>query len=148
MDAQRVNFSDVVWAEIEAHGPPRRSRLEIHGPDVRLLPYQAQALALALHELLTNAVKHGALHEPTGRLSITWETWAAARGGQRLALLWQESGVPLTSEVACRSGHGRHLIEESLRSSLQADTQWVLGDDGVWCRIELPVEDARLAVPR
>ncbi len=99
-----------------------------------------QTITLALHELVTNAVKYGALHEPTGRLSVTWETWLAGRGGQRLALLWKESGVPVSREAAARRGHGRELIENSLRFSLHADTQLVFGSDGVWCRIELPVE--------
>lgn len=140
-----MTLSDIVWNELEACTRGNRSRVEVHGPDVRLSAHQLQTLALALHELVTNAVKHGALREPRGRLAITWETWLAASRGQRLALLWQESGVPLPEGAAARRGHGRELIENVLKASLQADTQLVFGSDGVWCRIELAVESGRHA---
>jgi two-component sensor histidine kinase len=142
-DERSVKLSDIVWAELEAYAPASRSRLEVHGPDVRLSAHQVQTIALALHELVTNAVKYGALREAEGRLSVTWETWLAARGGQRLALMWKESGVTVSPEAAARRGHGRELIENSLRFSLHADTQLVFGSDGVWCRIEMQVGPGR-----
>jgi two-component sensor histidine kinase len=141
-DGKRVKLADIVWAELEAYAETSRSRLEVHGPDVRLSHHQVQTVALALHELVTNAVKYGALQSPTGKLSITWESWLCAKGYQRLALLWKESGVTMPEAAAVRRGQGRELIENSLRFSLHADTQLVFGSDGVWCRIELPVDGA------
>jgi two-component system CheB/CheR fusion protein len=129
-----------VRAELEAYAQTNGSRLEIHGPTVRLSSHQVQIIALALHELVTNAVKYGALQAPDARLSVTWETWLGAQGRQRLALLWRESGVQMPPHAGIRRGQGRELIENALRFSLHADTQLVFGDDGVWCRIELPVE--------
>ena len=128
-----------VWAELEAYAPRARRRLEVHGPMVRLTNNQVQTVALALHELVTNAVKYGALQAPGGRLSITWETWLGTNGQQRLALLWKESGVPLPPPGDIPRGQGRELIENSLRFSLRAETQLVFHEDGVWCRIELPL---------
>jgi two-component sensor histidine kinase len=139
-EGERVKLIDIVRAELEAYAHAARSRLEVHGPTVRLASHQVQVMALALHELVTNAVKYGALQAPEGRLSITWETWLCAQGRQRLALLWRESGVPMPPHAARRRGQGRELIENALRFSLHADTQLVFGDDGVWCRIELPVD--------
>jgi len=138
-EGERVKLADIVWAELEAYAQSSRSRLEVHGPNVRLAHQQVQTLALALHELVTNAVKYGALQSPAGRLSITWETWLGAKGQHRLALLWRESGVAMPPQAARHRGQGRELIENSLRFSLHADTQLVFGSDGVWCRIELPV---------
>jgi two-component sensor histidine kinase len=138
-EGERVNLADIVWAELEAYAPAARPRLEVHGPTVRLSSHQVQTIALALHELVTNAVKYGALQAPEGRLSITWETWLGSHGKQRLALLWRESGVAMPSHALTRRGQGRELIENSLRFSLNADTQLVFSSDGVWCRIELPV---------
>ncbi len=86
------------------------------------------------------AVQYGALQAPEGRLSVTWETWLGAQGRQRLALLWRESGVRMPPHASIRRGQGRELIENALRFSLHADTQLVFSDDGVWCRIELPVD--------
>lgn len=136
---ERVSLSDIVWAELEAYAPRARKRLEVHGPTVRLTNYQVQTVALALHELVTNAVKYGALQAPDGRLSITWETWLGTNGQQRLALLWKESGVVMPPAGEIPRGQGRELIENSLRFSLRADTQLVFSSDGVWCRIELPL---------
>lgn len=136
---ERVSLSDIVWAELEAYAPRARRRLEVHGPMVRLTNNQVQTVALALHELVTNAVKYGALQVPGGRLSITWETWLGANGQQRLALLWKESGVALPPSGEIPRGQGRELIENSLRFSLRAETQLVFSGDGVWCRIELPL---------
>jgi len=137
---ERVKLADIVRAELEAYAHATRSRLEMHGPTVRLASHQVQIIALALHELVTNAVKYGALQAPEGRLSVTWETWLGAQGRQRLALLWRESGVPMPPHAGVRRGQGRELIENALRFSLHADTQLVFGEDGVWCRIELPIE--------
>ena len=139
-EGERVKLADIVRAELEAYAHATRSRLEMHGPTVRLASHQVQIIALALHELVTNAVKYGALQAPEGRLSVTWETWLGAQGRQRLALLWRESGVRMPPHAGIRRGQGRELIENALRFSLHADTQLVFGDDGVWCRIELPVD--------
>jgi two-component sensor histidine kinase len=139
-DNERVKLIDVVWAELEAYASNLRSRLEVHGPSVRLFHHQVQTIALTLHELVTNALKYGALHSPAGRLSVTWETWLGTHGQQRLALTWRESGVAMPPDAGQRRGQGRELIENSLRFSMQADTQLVFGNDGVWCRIELPVD--------
>src|SRR5262245_23728670 len=139
-EGERVKLSDIVRAELEAYAHCARSRLEVHGPTVRLANHQVQVIALALHELVTNAVKYGALQAPEGRLSVTWETWLGAQGRQRLALLWRESGVPMPPRAGMRWGQGRELIENALRFSLHADTQLVFGEDGVWCRIELPID--------
>ena len=139
-EGERVKLADIVRAELEAYAHATRSRLEVHGPTVRLASHQVQVIALALHELVTNAVKYGALQAPDGRLSITWETWLCAQGRQRLALLWRESGVQMPPHAGIRRGQGRELIENALRFSLHAETQLVFGEDGVWCRIELPVD--------
>ena len=139
-DRDRVKLEEIVWAELAAYAEGSRSRLEIHGPTVRLANHQVQTMALALHELVTNALKYGALKSPTAKLSVTWETWLAARGQQRFALLWRESGVVMPPQGQTQRGHGRELIENALRFSLNADTQLVFGADGVWCRIELPVD--------
>ncbi len=138
-EGERVKLLDVVHAELEPHGKWHRSRIEIHGPDVRLSSHQVQTVALALHELLTNALKYGALQTPTGRLSVTWETWLAGNGRPRLALTWRERGVAMPTGTPIRRGQGRDLIENALRFSLSAETQLVFGTDGVWCRIELPL---------
>jgi PAS domain S-box-containing protein len=139
-DRERVNLADVVHAELEPYNNLHRSRIEVHGPDVRLSYQQVQLMALAIHELFTNALKYGALKEPTGQLSITWESWSAGNGKPRLAITWKESGIVMPAGEPLRRGQGRELIENALRFSLRAETQLVFRPSGVWCRIELPLE--------
>lgn len=137
--AERVRLLDIVRGELDACALEHRARIEVHGPDVRLCRHQVQTVALALHELLTNAMKHGALQTPRGTLSVTWETWCGGNGRPRLALTWREHGVAMPASRPTRRGQGRDIIEHGLRFSLGAQTQLVFGTDGVWCRIELPL---------
>lgn len=135
---ERLTLLELVYAELGGHAAKCRTRLEIHGPDVRLSTEQVQALAIVLHELSSNAAKHGALCVPGGRLSVTWETWLADHG-RKVVLTWKESGVPLRV-ASLRGGCGCVLMENVLRTSLRAETQMRLETDGVWYRIELPLD--------
>ena len=136
---ERVLLIDVLNTEVEAHGVSHGPRFEANGPKVRLSSHEAQTLALALHELFTNALKYGALLSPTGHLAVTWETWVAANGRSTLSLHWREGGVQMPPGAAERRGQGRELIEDGLRFSLGAKTELAFAEDGVSCHIELPL---------
>jgi two-component sensor histidine kinase len=87
-DREAVDLRALVEAELEAHGDggadPGKVRVE--GPPVALPAGYAQTLALALHELATNAVKYGALRQPAGRLAVTWAVEGGrAQGAARVA---------------------------------------------------------------
>jgi PAS domain S-box-containing protein len=92
-------------------------RLSPGGPTgILLRPLQAQALVLALHELATNAVKHGSLSNDTGQVCLRWGFDAA---GGRTTLTWQEIGGPPVTEPAHeRRGFGTRLLERALGSDL------------------------------
>jgi PAS domain S-box-containing protein len=128
----------LVQAELAAHVEARPPKVLVSGPEVHLSSQQVQNFTLALHELTTNAVKYGALRDGAGRLAITW---AVSRNekGRRLALTWTESGVDLQPEKMERRGYGRELIERGLSYALRGRTEYVLGEGGVRCRIELPI---------
>ena len=100
---------------------------------------QVQNFALALHELTTNAVKYGALKAETGQLAITWEVVLDRRGRRRLSLSWIESGVSVDVANVTRRGYGTELIQEALAYALQAEIDYTLGEDGVRCRIQMPI---------
>ena len=129
----------LVRAELAAHtevGPPK---VVVSGPRVRLTARQVQNFSLALHELTTNAVKYGALRDNTGQLSVTWTADRDEKGRRRLTLDWIESGVEVEPGADTRRGYGRLLIEQALSYALRARTEFVLGEDGVRCRIQLPL---------
>jgi two-component sensor histidine kinase/CheY-like chemotaxis protein len=95
-------------------------RISIDGPDVVLRPEVAQTIALALHELATNAVKYGALSDGTGVVSVSWNE----QDGQ-LKLRWVESGGP-TVHVPTTKGYGTKVIDASITKQLggKADFEW------------------------
>ena len=92
----------------------RTSRISMAGPSCELVPQIGLILALALHELATNALKHGALSVPDGRVELAWEHAPLGdRPGFRL--LWRETGGPqLTAPPPAKGGFGTNLLTDGL----------------------------------
>jgi PAS domain S-box-containing protein len=132
-----VDLKQIVQAELEAHG----ATAEIAGPAVDLAPNAAQALALALHELATNAVKYGALRQPGGKLTVKWKL-GRDQDDPTVTLEWRETGVAMPDLPATgrRKGYGTELIERALPYQLDALTHLDFAADGVKCTVELPLE--------
>ena len=125
------------------HDQPGR-RIRIDGPDIRLNPQVGIAMALALHELGTNAIKHGALSAEEGGVELSWRI-DETRGEQgRFHLEWTEFGGPEV-QVPDRTGFGADLIERSLRSSCggEAVLEWRPGG----LRFVLSADLAKVAEP-
>lgn len=137
-DAEPITLEALLRLELTAVGA-EGERVSLAGPAVTLRNAAVQTLALALHELATNARKHGALAGPTGRLAIRWSVLADA-GPDRLRLDWTETGVAPADRSGTRMGYGRELIERALPYSLGARTGFSLESDGLRCFIELPLE--------
>lgn len=145
VDYGNVDLRDLLTAELQAHDGGRGSdRITIEGPALPLPSSAAQALGLALHELVTNAAKYGALLQERGRLAVTWQIGGEA-GQQRYArLTWKETGVtiPERTRVEGKQGYGRQLIENALPYQLAARTSFVFEPDGVRCTIEIDLDGA------
>ncbi len=137
-DSGAVDLAELVRLELRAHGGEENDRITVSGPAVALDFEHVQTFALALHELATNAVKHGALAQAEARLAIGWTLGASPAGGRLLVLDWIESGVVMPAAPE-RRGFGRDLIEKALSYSLRAQARFELGTDGVRCRIEMPL---------
>lgn len=115
-------------------------RFTTAGDDVRLQPKTAMSLAMAFHELATNAVKHGALSTDAGRVSITWQVEPFS-GGSGMRLLWKESGGPPVTPPS-RRGFGSRLIERGLAQELNGEVRLVYDPTGVSCQIAMPLPDS------
>ena len=100
------------------------------GPDLFLSPRAANALALALHELAVNAVKHGGLASDSGRVDVSW--WAPANGGFELD--WVETGGPRVFP-ATRKGFGTMLLEDVTGRELDGEVKTEFRASGVRVRI-------------
>ncbi|WP_297511726.1 sensor histidine kinase [uncultured Caulobacter sp.] len=105
---------DIVDAVVSAHGEPGRFVLD--GPAVRLAPKATLALSMALHELMTNAAKYGALSNEVGRVLLTWRR-IKGETGEVLHLKWEETDGPVVSPPS-RQGFGSRLITGGLAREL------------------------------
>ncbi len=128
-DNDRIAFDELIRTQLSAHGVLEGAaggpRIILDGPArVSLKSATVQTLALALHELATNALKYGALRAPDGELSIHWRMESGVEGERRLHVKWRERGlaVPPPPEGVRRMGYGRELIERALPYQLQAET--------------------------
>lgn len=109
-------------------------RVVFGGPPVKLSPRAATALALALHELATNATKYGALSNATGRVAINWEV-----DGTDLDLHWAESGGPRVTPPS-RRGFGTRLIETALAGSTFGTVDLDYRPAGLLFRFRAPLD--------
>jgi PAS domain S-box-containing protein len=116
------------------------TNITISGTDIMLTAAEIQAVARVLHELVTNAAKHGALSIPSGHVSVGWNR-KSNDDGANLMLVWQElNGPPVKSEV--QSSYGTNLIRNLIPHELGGKVDLVLASEGVSCRIEIPIRQA------
>jgi PAS domain S-box-containing protein len=107
------------------------------GPDVTLTPTVTQAVAMALHELVTNAVKYGALSNPSGHVAVNWHQ-RVDEEASRVKIEWRESGGPPVVRPT-KTGYGTSLIREMIPHELGGTVDLAFVPDGVCCRIEVPL---------
>lgn len=117
---------------VDERGP---ERVSILGGPLRVLPGTALALALAVHELGTNAVKYGALSCPEGRVRIDW----TVEGGKHAVLRWREEHGPVVHEPT-RRGFGARLLERGLTADLGGKPELIFAPEGVVARLPLLIE--------
>ncbi len=103
------------------------------GPRVVLKPRDAQSLSMALHELATNAAKHGALSRPEGKLSVEWEL--TADGG--FTLVWRESGLTGVTEPS-REGFGTMIIDKVTPHELSGEAERTFPQSGMVWTLRVP----------
>ncbi|HEV2747344.1 MAG TPA: HWE histidine kinase domain-containing protein [Allosphingosinicella sp.] len=115
-------------------------RVTVEGPDIRVQPRTAVSIAMALHELWTNAVKYGALSGDSGRIAVRWQI-SDSRAGKRLQLRWQEQGGPPVVPPA-RRGFGSRLIERGLAAELGARAELNFHPAGLLFTLDMPLPDS------
>jgi PAS domain S-box-containing protein len=136
------NWAGADLREIVAQAlAPYRSadrRLDIDGPDVRLSPPQAVTMALALHELATNAVKYGALSVPEGSVEVRWNASYDATGARHMTFLWAERGGPVVTPPT-RTGFGSRLLARNFGEDSGGQARMMFEPTGLRCAIEIPL---------
>ncbi|MCX8474727.1 MAG: PAS domain S-box protein [Sphingomonas sp.] len=130
-----VSMAQIIGDAVAPHGGDV-GRFELDGPDLPILPKTAISLALAIHELATNAVKHGALSQPTGQVTIRWNR--TGEDGARLSLVWQEQGGPRV-EAPARRGFGTRMIERGLAAEFGGTVEIDFRPEGLVCTVDAPL---------
>lgn len=125
----------LVEEELLAFSLGEAARVSIRGDDVALPPAAAQALAMALHELATNAAKYGALSTSEGQVAVSW---TRERRGP-LTIRWAETGGPAVA-VPTRKGLGAVMLARALGGPLRGETRMDWRPEGLVCELELPGE--------
>ena len=132
-----VSLHGLIAQALQPHLIPGREAFALSGPDTRVQPGSAVALAMAIHELCTNALKYGALSTESGHVAIAWEI-----GDDRFRLEWRERGGPLV-KLPLRTGFGSIMIERALGAQLDGEVAIDFDPAGVVCIIQAPLEALR-----
>lgn len=130
-------ISDLVAAQLKPFGELNQGRIEAGGPPMVLRPNAVQHLGLAIHELATNAAKHGALSNETGLVSVGWDL---DRPSQTAQVRWAERGGPLVAPPA-RRGFGHVVIDQIVPRALAGRGTVEYHPEGVRWTFEFPFDE-------
>ncbi len=132
-----VSIGELVQAQLAFLKRGDSKGISVAGPDILLSPEAAQNLGLALHELATNAVKHGALRAETGTIEISWSIDEGHGTEPRIEFYWKEAGGPAIEEPL-RSGFGRTVLERVVPRSLAGSASLSFPEGGAQWRLDAP----------
>ena len=139
---QTAPLRELVLKELRPFAEERPGRFTLDGPAVELAADLAVPVGMALHELATNAAKHGALSVPTGRVEVTWEL-RTVEGVRKIHLEWRERGGPPV-QASEREGFGSTLLRKVLPMQVNAEVEVEFDPEGLRCRIVAPLVERRL----
>jgi PAS domain S-box-containing protein len=138
-----VDLRTLLEGELAAYQGQSPSRLQLEGPPISLLADAVQPLGMIVHELATNAAKHGALSRPTGRLELSWRM---EPDEGTLHLHWLETGGPAVVAPSGQ-GFGSTLIERTARHQLSGEVRYDWRPEGLRCTICIPASHLLLTRP-
>lgn len=130
---ESADLATIVRGALETTAGTRQSRYSLDGPDIRLEPQTAVALAMIIHELCTNAVKYGSFSTENGSVEIHWSLEDGS-DGSLLVLDWRESGGPPVTKPDM-TGFGSRLIKRGLGTPGSC-TEIEYAPAGLHCRLE------------
>jgi two-component sensor histidine kinase len=127
-----AEIQNLVKEELAAYSQDNETRLQIDGPKLLLEPNAAQAIAVTLHELATNAAKYGALSVSGGHVQVEW----SREPNGRLVLRWTEKDGPPVKPPT-RKGFGTRAIEAMIRGQLKGELRFDWRAIGLACEISI-----------
>ena len=134
-----ATMSEIVHSQLQPVGELVGKRIKLEGPSSLVIrPRAAEALGLAVHELLTNAIKYGALSNDEGEVRVNWQADASAEQPV-FEVTWQENGGPPVIPPS-RSGFGSILIERNVRAALAATVDIDYAPGGLIWKVVAPYD--------
>jgi two-component sensor histidine kinase len=131
-----IDLEFLIREELLAQGADDE-RVTIQGETIVLSAKPAELMRLAIHELVTNATKHGAIAQ-SGSIRVNWALETQAQDTQWLRLQWLEAGVKVSSNSCPRRGFGTELLEERVPYDLNGFGRIEMRDGGVRAEIAFP----------
>lgn len=135
---QQVGLRDLLLEELAAYSINIADRVRLEGPPVSVAAEAAQPLAMAFHELATNAAKYGAFADASGSLDVIWEL--PRQSSTQLAIEWRELGGPPV-KMPAQQGFGTRLIHSVVEQQLQGTLSWIWEPNGLRCSMSLPMQN-------
>jgi two-component sensor histidine kinase len=143
-----VGLTDLIRRQLEPYTTDANTQMG--GPDVMLTSAETQAVAMVIHEVVTNAAKYGALSSPDGRVSVSWDRTGTDDVAAILTITWRELGGPPIAALV-QSGYGSSLIRDLIPHELGGTVDLKFPSDGACCKIEIPLKrrcsDATASLP-
>jgi two-component sensor histidine kinase len=137
-DWEGAGLRDLVRSQLGHYLHSDPPQIAIDGPELFLAATAIPYLGLALHELSTNAAKHGALSVAQGRVAVAWTVAPNADGKTQLTLTWTESGGPPVARPT-RRGFGTDVTKRIVSRALRGDVTLDFAADGVVWQLTAPV---------
>jgi two-component sensor histidine kinase len=136
---QGVGLVDVTRQELAPYA--KAGNTSVDGPDVVMTAEAIQAVAMVLHELVTNAAKYGALSTSNGKVSVRWDRRLNGNREPELLIEWKEDGGP-PAVIPAREGYGTSVIRNLIPYELGGTVDLAYTTSGVRCKIGIPSEQA------
>jgi two-component system CheB/CheR fusion protein len=133
-----ASLRDLLATELAPYDQGAHS-VSITGVDIALTPRAGLSLAMAFHELASNAAKYGALSTNSGSLAVSWTV--VRTSGAMLNFVWAETGGPPIAGPPSRRGFGSTLIERTLSHEMDAEVRQEFRPSGLYCTIDIPLVD-------
>ncbi|WP_170984200.1 HWE histidine kinase domain-containing protein [Rhodoligotrophos defluvii] len=143
-DWKGASIAELVKVQLGPYLDAYGSRIHTRGRRLMLKSNAAQYLGLALHELVTNAVKHGTLSEPGGHVSVAWRLATSKRDGELyFVLVWSERGreKPVSDWQGDAGGFGRTMLTKIAPQAVQGEASIRFRPEGIIYRLTAPLEE-------
>ena len=132
---QAPTIAELVRSQLNFVNSKEASAITVNGPDLRLSVDHAEYLGLAIHELATNALKHGALSVPQGKLDIDWSMDETTK---RFQFNWQEKNGPIVAPLR-RKGFGRVILEKVVPTTFDGKAELRALPSGICWHLDAPM---------